>query len=331
MGRVNQSTVNQILSAYLSGTASESEKKIIEEHYEAYQKNGQAWDSQLMGDKEVVGQSIYFKIQQNISTSKKPQFYKSRIVRYAAVFLLIINTSIAIYYFRKAKPAFYNEINISTAIGEVKKISLSDGSIIWLNAGSQLSYPKTFDENRREVTLTGEAYFQIAHYATKPFIVHTGKLITQVLGTSFNIKAYTDDKDFKISVLTGKVGVFESKKDSKLPAQFLVANESLVYDKHHEKFKPLKHTDSKVETVWIEKKLVFQNTTLEEVVNVLERHFNVSIHLTDPSLSEYKLYADFNEPDIDKIINKIALSLDLKVTEEGRNYKISPQTVLRSN
>src|SRR5690606_36092602 len=98
-----------------------------------------------------------------------------------------------------------------------------------LNAESRLLYPSRFRGGRREVTLVGEAYFEVAHQADKPFIIHSGKLITQVLGTSFNIKAYENDPDIKVAVLTGKVGVRNLTGNQK--AVFLTPNQEAVYNK----------------------------------------------------------------------------------------------------
>ena len=95
----------------------------------------------------------------------------------------------------------------STERAEYKYILLPDSTQVWLNAGSTLDYPEHFDETTREVTLTGEAYFDVKHAAEHPFIIHTGQIQTTVLGTAFNINAYTDRSNIQVSVSRGKVKV----------------------------------------------------------------------------------------------------------------------------
>ena len=95
----------------------------------------------------------------------------------------------------------------STERAEYKYILLPDSTQVWLNAGSTLDYPEHFDEATREVTLVGEAYFDVKHAAEHPFIIHTGQIQTTVLGTAFNINAYTDRSNIQVSVSRGKVKV----------------------------------------------------------------------------------------------------------------------------
>ncbi|RYZ95824.1 MAG: hypothetical protein EOP47_25055 [Sphingobacteriaceae bacterium] len=101
-------------------------------------------------------------------------------------------------------------LEVAAVNGNVTHITLGDGTKIWLNGGSKLKYPETFRGKLREITIEGEAFFDVAHDADHPFIVHTGDITTQVLGTSFNIKAYPDEQLLKVDVVSGKVGIVPS-------------------------------------------------------------------------------------------------------------------------
>jgi transmembrane sensor len=134
---------------------------------------------------------------------------------------------------------FYNRLQIldvvspiaqkqfSTVNGQVASLTLADGTRVWLNGGSKLSYPEAFRGDKREITLTGEAFLEVTHDAKKSFIVHTGNIRTQVLGTSFNVKAYPEDSFVKVDVVTGKVGVVAALA----PTVFLTPAEEVTVDK----------------------------------------------------------------------------------------------------
>lgn len=166
-------------------------------------------------------------------------------------------------------------IEVTAAYGEQKRLLLPDSSEIWLNAGSSIIYPKTFAENKRLVTLDGEAYFIVSKDTTKPFIVETSQLSVKVLGTKFNIRAYADDERISTTLTSGKV---EVNVRSQLP-RILQPNERLTYDKS------TSHIDiSTVESIdtdsWIKGRLFFANATAEEIFRALERRYNTTIENT---------------------------------------------------
>lgn len=166
-------------------------------------------------------------------------------------------------------------IEVTAAYGEQKRLLLPDSSEIWLNAGSTITYPETFAEDKRLVTLDGEAYFIVSKDATKPFIVETSQLSIKVLGTKFNVRAYADDERISTTLTSGKV---EVNVRSQLP-RILQPNERLTYDKS------TSHIDiSTVESIdtdsWIKGRLVFTNATAEEIFRALERRYNTTIENT---------------------------------------------------
>lgn len=166
-------------------------------------------------------------------------------------------------------------IEVTAAYGEQKRLLLPDSSEIWLNAGSTITYPQTFAEDKRLVTLDGEAYFIVSKDTTKPFIVETSQLSVKVLGTKFNVRAYTDDERISTTLTSGKV---EVNVRSQLP-RILQPNERLTYDKS------TSHVDiSTVESIdtdsWIKGRLFFTNATAEEIFRTLERRYNTTIENT---------------------------------------------------
>lgn len=166
-------------------------------------------------------------------------------------------------------------IEVTAAYGEQKRLLLPDSSEIWLNAGSSIIYPQTFAEDKRLITLDGEAYFIVSKDTTKPFIVETSQLSVKVLGTKFNVRAYTDDERISTTLTSGKVEVNVRSQLSRI----LQPNERLTYDKS------TSHIDiSTVESIdtdsWIKGRLFFTNATAEEIFRALERRYNTTIENT---------------------------------------------------
>src|SRR5690606_5078196 len=158
---------------------------------------------------------------------------------------------------------------------------LPDGTQVKLNSSSSIKYPEQFSEDLREVFLKGEAFFEVKHDQQRPFIVHSGDLKIQVLGTSFNVRDYGDETETRVALVTGKVRIDpQSDTSSSLvlePAQMAVFNrENRSLQK-----KPF---DFKTEIGWKEGVLIFSNTTLAEAFDKIERWYGVEIKCDDDIL-----------------------------------------------
>ncbi|TZF86021.1 DUF4974 domain-containing protein (plasmid) [Pedobacter sp. BS3] len=160
-----------------------------------------------------------------------------------------------------------------SATGQITLFTLTDGTKIWLNSGSKLSYPEKFNGEQREVSLSGEAYFEVAH-TDKPFIIHTGDIKTQVLGTSFNISAYQDEKNIRITVLTGKVGV-GTKTGTK--TMYLTPNQQAVFDKEQHILTRYDDVAASSEVIWRNDKLVYKSVKLGKVISDIQHRYDIHI------------------------------------------------------
>lgn len=147
------------------------------------------------------------------------------------------------------------------------KLVLEDGSCIWLNSASELRYPIHFGKDKRQVWLEGEAYFEIAHNARCPFVVKTAKQDVTVLGTSFDVTAYKDEKNVYTTLLDGSVRV-----DTKEKQQVLIPGEQAVFDGEAIN---VKEVNAKLYCSWIEERFVFMSEDFEHVAKKLERWYNV--------------------------------------------------------
>jgi ferric-dicitrate binding protein FerR (iron transport regulator) len=226
------------------------------------------------------------------------------------------------YVFRKQLDNWLNPVTYQETValnGEIKLITLPDGTTICLNAGSRLKYPDKFKENTREVTLTGEAFFKVAHDSSKPFIINSGKIKTTVLGTSFNVKAYNEDKAIKITVVSGKVGVLPIA--SKHPAVLLTPDMQLVYNKASQTVVTEKIADASSVICWQQGKLQYHNAPLSDVLADVQRKYNVVIR-ADKNLLNCTLYADFNNMPLEKVLKLMEALVNAHFKKEGNAYTL---------
>jgi ferric-dicitrate binding protein FerR (iron transport regulator) len=169
-------------------------------------------------------------------------------------------------------------------------IVLPDGSAIILKAGSTLDSPPQFNGPNREVSLNGEAYFDIVHDESKPFIIHTGKLKTIVLGTAFNIKAWEHEKQVTVSVTRGKVRV----EDNEMTIAILTANQQIQYDEVQSLTEQKDVVSEEIVSGWTREDLVFKGDPLESIARRLSRHFGVNISISDSDLASTVIVSSFN-------------------------------------
>jgi transmembrane sensor len=177
-----------------------------------------------------------------------------------------------------------------TERSEHKEITLDDSTVIQLNASSTISFPEKFAKDKREVWLSGEAFFDVKHADKWPFIIHTGKVTTTVLGTAFNIKAYPGQQNIVVSVKRGKVSVL---KENELVATLIYGQEVKVSEnaataKKVEKTLPVTDVGN-----WQQGYLSYDDEPLQEVINDLQRVYNVDISLKRTDLKNTVITTSF--------------------------------------
>lgn len=181
--------------------------------------------------------------------------------------------------------------------GQRMEFNLPDGSHIVLNAGSKITYPDKFRNGKRDISLQGEAFFKVVRDEHKPFIVRTGHLRTQVLGTSFNIYAYPHEQTMRVSVLTGKVAVSlykDSIDATPQQQQLLTVNEQVYFDRLTGAFEK-QYVSAIPFVAWTEGKLILRNASFQEIANTLERWYNVTIELHPAAGEGCRFTANFGE------------------------------------
>jgi ferric-dicitrate binding protein FerR (iron transport regulator) len=251
----------------------------------------------------------------------KPVFSIRVLTGIAAGVLVFLCVGFIINYYLKRAPQqkeiVYQEKTVP--LGQKIQIELSDGTVIWLNSGSRLKVPLNFIGDKRELYLQGEAYFDVAHDASKPFIIHTGNVITQVMGTAFNIKAY-GSFELDVTVARGKVSV--GLKNRQLGV--LTSNRGLSYDSRNNLTKQYYTNAAKVR--WMYGDLIFDNIKMEEAVKTLERWYNIKITVSDPKVKAYRFTASFlNHENIDQVLKVLSELTHFNYSQQGKSFIIQAQ------
>lgn len=266
-----------------------------------------------------------FKLQKEIDGIKKKSykrlglnFNQFRIAASVAVFIGVGSWLYSINAVEKIKCHFLYNQSV-TKNGECRIVNLSDGTQIYLNTGSVLKYPKTFEGHYREVYLEGEAFFDVAKDKNHPFIIHTPKMNTQVIGTSFNIQAYDNQKNEEVAVVTGKVAVKSLETNQKV---FITPGQKISLEKDKNTMQQHKIDIAKIST-WRNNSFYFDNMVLSEVIATLSRNYNIQIELKNNALQNLKINAGFEKLTSEEVITLLCNIIDATYSKENSTYIIN--------
>ena len=211
---------------------------------------------------------------------------------------------------------------VSTRPGSRTKLVLPDSTMVWLNAGSRLTYNEQFGITNRITTLSGEAYFDVKK-DKMPFIIHAASVHIRVLGTAFNVKSYPTEKTTETSLIRGRVEITIDKRPGE--KFILKPNEKLVVANEWEEEKqqvehkedpivvlrPLTHAvdNTILETSWVENKLVFQDESFADLARRLERWYGVQIHFSNEQLARERLSGTFTKETVQEALEELQLAL----------------------
>jgi ferric-dicitrate binding protein FerR (iron transport regulator) len=239
----------------------------------------------------------------------------------AASFLLILSSSIYLYrYVSSPKDVAFTKVQ--TVKGQRRRINLPDGSVAFLNASSTLTYPQSFSDTLRTVTLTGEAFFEVIKNPSKPFVVTTKGIQTVVLGTSFNVRSFDADSATAVSLVTGKVRVAGEGKDEQ--EHILAPGERLVYHQADHSFEKATFDVADI-TGWKDGVLVFSDNDFAATIEKLEQWYGVEIKVQRQPTQEWHVNGHFEHESLAEVLASIQFVYDIK-------YDIKDNTViLRSN
>jgi transmembrane sensor len=210
--------------------------------------------------------------------------------------------------------------------GQITLVNMPDSSKIWLNSGTQIRYAKHFNKAKtRLIILTGEAYFDVHHDPSHPFVVKSTQLTTTVYGTSFNVRAYGNEEETSVIVNSGKVGVIPMKKNAE--ATMLLPQDKLVYAKGE----LLKSITNAQANSWLKGDIVFDQTPLPEVFKAISRKFNVNIKADASHYRYCKLTARFSNKPLSDVLKALKMSMNIRSIQKGTTIYLEGGTACSSH
>lgn len=324
------SRIHDLMDKFVSGICSKDEFEELmlllqanknEEVVRSFmQKTYNALDSEIVSDVHVDEQGYMFRNNKHEAAQKyRPAVLKSVLVALCTISIVCI----ACFFYYTA--SFRKQDNgravsrIYTSAGSKTSIVLPDGSEVWLNAFSSLTYTTAGFSSRREVSLIGEAMFKVKHDSLHPFLVHTENFDVMDLGTVFNVQAYPEDRDAKASLISGSIEIItkeiHSKKILLIPHQRIV-----IPNKNIEKSTPAISgagkpvispiiPDNQIsiapDTAWMVNKLIFMDECFGDLALQMQRRYNVKISFVNEKTRHYKFTGRFEDENIDEALKEL--------------------------
>ncbi|MBL7113162.1 MAG: DUF4974 domain-containing protein [Bacteroidales bacterium] len=306
---------------YFNGTISGDLRQVVEDwkaenkkEFEGYRK---VWGSTiLMSEMQSYNAARALqKVNRKISRGSSGNwiYYMQKIAATLLIPILLASL-LYIHYLRNNQKQ--NDIawqTIETLPGLKSTMKLPDGTSVWLNSETKLTYPVPFNRKFREVKLSGEAFFDVTKADDCPFIVDIGDIDIKVLGTRFNVSNYLSDDRSVIILESGKVELYSNENEVKNAQLIMSPGEKAVYLKQEKKF-TVHEVQADLHTAWINGKLIFRDDPMNEVVSRLNHWFNAEIIITNPAISQYTYTATFQNESLEQVLELLKISAPI-------NYK----------
>lgn len=334
---ISDQQLQLLLEKYLKGACTAQEQQVLEQWYNSFESRLAGVEQPALPELERLYSGVVQQLKEEQVWQEAPVVQQPRIRRIwwraaAAVLVLVVAGTLGFLLLRPAKL-----LEVSTPVAAHSKVTLPDGTQVWLNVSSRLRYSANMKTGHRDVYLEGEGYFDVAKNEQHPFIIHTSEISVEVLGTTFNLKAYDGDQTLETTLLKGKVAISLNSSPGKrvllAPEEKLTLTRKTAGEKatgaqqdwgdfvvEVESMKQL----AVEETTWRENRLEFRDKPFNELVKIMERWFGKTIILQDTSLNNNRFKGTFRREDISQALKALQITADFK-------YEIKRDTVFIYN
>ncbi|WP_353132850.1 FecR family protein [Pseudopedobacter sp.] len=319
---MHKDDLQKLVTKYLNNECTPEEIHCLNEWYNSFDDEQNPIDSLSDLQRQQLKQHLRQRIKNNIALtnlqsietsnhSKRPISRIYFLSGIAATVLVVLGIFLFKHYNKvSAEVVAFNQSK------NIQKLVLEDGSTVWLNPNSKIVYPKKFSSTDREITMSGEVFFEVKPDAGRPFIIHSDNIITRVLGTSFLVRA-KKGIPAEVSVVTGKVSV-RLQQQYEDAGVILQPDQKVTYSKIDNALKKERENDNSELSMWRKATLTFNNITLKDVIPILDKKFGVNITTSNKHLLNFSLEADFTDQSLPSILEMLEKSLDLKYEINGR-------------
>lgn len=319
---------HNILQKYIEGNATQQEKEDIAKWLDADEKHMQEflslryiYDATLWHDENSI--SLNEEYTQTLSHTSKRRKLVRELLKVAAVFVLGLGC-----YHLFLSSEFGSSSNVAlqsvySPEGQRTEVILSDGTKVWLNAKSSLTFPDKFADNSRTVKLDGEAYFDVSHDAEKKFIVSTDLYDIKVHGTEFNVRAYSNNKDFETALIEGSIELLSTETDESM---MLVPNNRVYLENNELVVTELGSMD---QFLWKKGILYFENMKVKDLFEKLELYYDVKIVVENQEVLQHQYTGKFWTKDgIDHLLKVLQLRHNFKYKKSNTSAKDNVNTII---
>jgi len=330
---MNKQELELLIAKYVTGDCTEQEEICLNEFYNSYKPNEESWNSDELGDKLNFEQQLYKDIRFNLDIKEpgtkptKPRIL-NRFLKLAAILIMIVGLGFLINSISEAPAVEQKQIeweNKSTDSGEKLTLRLSDGTVIKLNSMSKLSFPASFLDDKREIVLEGEAFFEVTKDAKRPFTIRTNNITTTVLGTSFNINAYPTSGYVTVAVVAGKVkveNVLEGGTKETSNVVYLNPSRKATYDKDKNQLIESNFVNDQ-EIGWKQGIIYFKNARESDVIERLERWYGVDIETVNSNSRKWDLTASFDNQLLEEVLISLSYTAKFSYSINGKKVIIN--------
>lgn len=317
--------IDELITSYLIGSISSEENSALNNWLQQSVEN-QRYFSEQKGLWELFEthkkiqrideQKAFRKISNQINESPKVGFFGY--FQRAAAILILPLIAVSVFYYNKQKVDHVQVAQVTntveTPLGMRSSLILPDSTKVWLNAGSKISFPVVFSNEKRLVSLSGEAYFEVKKNKKWPFVVATKNISVLVTGTTFNCNAYPENDQIQTVLVEGEVTIANS---SATALKSLNPGELAVYNKKDGQITK-KKTDLQKYIAWKNGKLMFRDDKMDKVVEKLERWYNVEFIIADKEIADYVYTATFVDESLDQVLKMLSISAPIRYTISDR-------------
>jgi transmembrane sensor len=328
----HKNDIEQLIVRYLNGEYSIADRQELEQwlarsedNRRIFYKIKDVWDVSLKKEdntREALLQFYRQQASQRKTATKVLRLWKT-VAGVAAVLAIGFISVFVLNMLTRETPDTWREsamMSFKVPFGSRSEVNLSDGTVVVLNSGSELKYPGTFVDGKREVSLSGEAFFDVKSDKEHPFIVKTHDFNVQVTGTQFNVCSYTDDNFSKVSLVKGRVGVLCGRDHNVVD---IIPGQHFYLDKEKRKYK-VSESDVAMESSWKDGEFRFKEIAFPELLKRLERWYDVKLFYSAPELDEMLYNGNFrNHETIWQVLDGLKLSTPIDYKKLGfRKFEI---------
>ncbi|MFC0182003.1 ferric-dicitrate binding protein FerR, regulates iron transport through sigma-19 [Pseudarcicella hirudinis] len=319
----------ELLNKYLEGKCSEEETKFVENWYNSIQGNKDYLSALSALDRSVLEAETLDNIHQRLDLTvhgERQVFRFNKSLAWSlgiAASVLLVLGILWIYnperqlgdtLLSKVSGENVKMIRFVNTQTQLFQYHLPDGTKVWLHPQAAIEYPEAFEANERKVSFKGEGFFEVFRDAKRPFYIKSDNMLIRVLGTSFNVKAKPNQSIFNVSVVTGSVSVKGIKDDSKNLGVILKPREEVFYDIKSNRLTVSRIAEKPQREIYEPVSIQFNETPVKEVLEQLEKKFNVKIEVFNQAVFKCRLTADFNNQSLPVILELLCTSLDATYT-----------------